>query len=166
MVESASTRGTLTDVSKSISVAVPPDEAFRIFVERPIEWLPAGHTFIRNPQAVTLQSWAGGCFVEHGADGTEVVRGTIVECQPPSRLVMTWRVGADWRPVHDDEKASRIQVEFVATGPHTTNVILTHTELYRHGDAAAAIRSAVDGAGPGDTLKAYARVVARHANQR
>lgn len=61
--------------------------------------------------------------------------------------------------------ASRIQVEFVATGPYATNVVLTDTQLHRHGEAAA-IRAAIDRSGPGDTLTAYARTVARHNHQR
>jgi hypothetical protein len=36
------------DLRKSITVPVSADMAFRIFAERPIEWIPAGHTFIRD----------------------------------------------------------------------------------------------------------------------
>lgn len=152
----------MPDVAKSVTVAAPLDEAFRIFVERPIEWLPPGHTFIRDPQAITIEPRAGGRFYERGADGAEITRGTVVAWAPPRRLVLTWRVGANWRPVDDDERASRIRLEFTAAGPGTTLVVLTHTELHRHGEAAATIRSAVDAPGPGDTLARYAETVLRH----
>lgn len=84
------------DVRKSVIVPVPAEVAFRIFPEGPAEWLPAGHTFIRDPVSVTMEPRAGGRFYERGADGREVTRGTIVEWAPPGRLVMTWRVGPRW----------------------------------------------------------------------
>jgi len=151
-----------TDVRKSIRVPASVDEAFAVFTQRPAEWLPAGHTFIRNPQSVTMEPRAGGRFYERGADGTEVTRGTIVEWTSPDRLVVTWRIGPGWRPVFDDERASRIEVEFAAAGPDVTDVILTYTQLRRHGEMAEVIRSAIAAPGPGETLERYAEAVARH----
>ena len=89
----------LPDVRKSVTVPVRPDEAFRVFTEQALEWLPAGHTFLRDPESITMEPRVGGRFVERAADGTEAVRGTILEWTPPGRLVVTWRIGANWRPV-------------------------------------------------------------------
>jgi hypothetical protein len=93
MTELSATDAEVPDVRKSIRVPAPADEAFRIFTERPIEWLPAGHTFIKNPQSITMEPRTGGRYYERGADGTEVTRGTIVDWAPPHRLVVTWRIG-------------------------------------------------------------------------
>jgi len=146
-----------------VTVQVPAAEAFRIYTERPAEWLPAEHTFIRAPRSVTMEPWAGGRFYERGADGAEVTRGTITEWAPPGRLAVTWRIGPGWQPAADDEHASVIVVEFSPAGPAATEVVLTYTHLDRHGEMAPVIRAAIGGPGPGDTLQRYAEVVARHA---
>ena len=81
---------------------------------------------------------------------------------PPYRLVVTWRIGANWQPITDDEKASHIELDFTPAGEGVTEVVLTHTHLYRHGEGADALRSALDGPSPGESLAKYAEAVARH----
>lgn len=153
---------TIPDVRKSITVTAPAGEAFRIYTECAGEWLPPAHTFLENPRLIAMEPWAGGRFYERGADGTEISRGTILRWEPPRRVVLTWRIGPDWRPVFDDEQASRIEVEFLPAGPGTTEMVLTYSELGRHGEFGERLRSAIEGDGPGGTLERYAGVVARH----
>jgi uncharacterized protein YndB with AHSA1/START domain len=150
------------DVSKSVTVPASPAEAFRIYAERPAEWLPPEHTFIRSPQSVVMEPRAGGRFYERGADGAEVTRGTITEWDPPSRLAVTWRIGPGWQPAADDSSASVIVVEFRPAGADATEVTVTYTHLERHGEMAAVIRSAIGNPGA-NTLLRYADVVRRHA---
>lgn len=162
MTEPPATGAGVPDVRKSVRVPASADVAFLVFTERPIEWLPAGHMFIKNPQSITMEPRAGGRFYECGADGAEITRGTVVEWAPPGRLVLTWRIGPGWQPVFDDEQASRIEVEFAAVSPDVTEVTATYTQLRRHGEFAGAIRSALAAPGPGETLERYAAAVARH----
>jgi uncharacterized protein YndB with AHSA1/START domain len=150
------------DARKSVTVPVPPGVAFRIYTERPGEWLPPEHTFIPQPQSVAMEPRAGGRFYERGADGSEITRGTITEWDPPRRLAVTWRIGPGWRPVLDDSRASIIVAEFSPAGADATEVALTYTHLERHGEMAAVIRSAIESPGP-STLDRYADVVRRHA---
>lgn len=150
------------DVRKSVIVAIGAEDAFRVFVEEPLGWWPENHAFVEDRRSLTIEPRVGGRYYEQGANGTEVAWGTIVEWTPPRRIVMTWRVGADWRPVFDDERASFIEVDFRPAGSGHTEVALTHSRLHRHGEAAARIHAALDGPSPGDTLAKYADLVAKH----
>src|ERR1700733_4303750 len=71
------------DPRKSVTVPVAAAEAFRIYTECPAEWLPAEHTFIPNPQSITVEPRAGGRFYERGAGGAEITRGTSEERAAP-----------------------------------------------------------------------------------
>ena len=158
--------GTTSDPRRSVTVPVSPAEAFAVYTERAAEWLPPEHTFLPDPQSITMEPRAGGRFYERGADGTEITRGTIKEWAPPGRLAVTWRIGPGWRPIFDDAQASVIVVEFGQAGAgagQATEVTVTNTHLERHGEMAEAIRAAVSNQGPGDTLHRYAEAVARHA---
>ncbi|MET9628481.1 SRPBCC domain-containing protein [Lentzea sp. NPDC006480] len=151
------------DVSKSVTVHAPIEQAFAIFAEKPLEWWPPTHVFVKDRQSITIEPEVGGRYYETGADGEEIAWGTITEWNPPKRLVMTWRVGPGWRPIFDDVKASFIEVDFVAVDENTTEVRLTHAQLHRHGEIAGQIHSALDGPSPGETLEQFADVVRKHA---
>ena len=155
-----------TDPRVSVSVPATPDEAFRIYAERQLEWQPAGHLTIKDPESITMEPWEGGRFYERGADGTEVVKGTITQWAPPHRIAVTWRVGPGWRPAPDDENASVIVVEFNPVGPDSTEVTFTYTHLERHGEMAPMLRAAIANPGPDSAVERYAETVKRHAASR
>jgi hypothetical protein len=69
-----------------------------------------------------------------------------------------WRIGPNWQPVLDDEQASVIEVDFTAAGPDATEVVLTYTQLHRHGEFAGVLSSALAGLNPGPTLLQCAEV--------
>jgi uncharacterized protein YndB with AHSA1/START domain len=159
----ASMPGEEADPRVAVTVPVPPAEAFRIYTEQQLEWQPPQHLTVKDPESVTLEPRVGGRFYERGADGTEVVRGTIVEWAPPERVAVTWRIGPDWRPAPDDEHASVIVVEFKPSGPDSTEVVFTYTHLDRHGAMAPMLRGAIANPGPGNAVESYAEAVKRIA---
>ena len=109
--------------------------------------------------SMTIEPRAGRRFYETAADGTEAIRGIVLEWAPPSHLAMTWRVGTGWRPLADDEHAPHVEVDFRSTGPKTTEVTVAYTHLERCDPAFADQLFAVLAApGPGETLERYARV--------
>ena len=147
----------------SVIVPAPPAEAFRVYAERQIEWQPPEHLTVKSPQSVTMEPRVGGRFYERGADGTEVVRGTITAWEPPRRLAVTWRIGPGWQPAPNDNHASVIVVEFNPAGLDSTEVVITYTHLERHGEMAPMIRAAIANPGPGSAVQRYAETVKRHA---
>ena len=150
----------------SVTVPAPPADAFRIYTERQIEWQPSEHLTLREPESIVMEPRVGGRFYERGADGTEVVRGTITEWEPPGRLAVTWRIGPGWQPAPDDENASVIVVEFIPVGPDSTEVVFTYTHLEQHGEMAPVLRAAIGNPGPGSAVERYAETVKRHSAAR
>lgn len=158
--------GEEADPRVSVTVPVSPAEAFGIYTERQLEWQPPGHLTVQDPVAVVIEPRVGGRFYERGADGTEIVRGTIVEWAPPDRLAVTWRIGPNWRPAPDDDNASVIVVEFKPAGQGSTEVVFSYTHLERHGDLAPMLRDAIANPGSGSAVKRYAEAVKRYATAR
>ena len=148
----------MADPRVSVTVPATVEEAFRVYTERAADWLPAEHRFLRGSETVVMEKGVGGRFYEQGADGAVVVRGTITEWAPPSRLAVTWRVGPGWGPAPDDEHASVVVVEFRAAGDGSTDVSATYTHLERHGAMEPMLRAAIRS---GDTLERYRSVVAQ-----
>ena len=51
--------------------------------------------------------------------------------EPPHRLVVTWQINGHWQFDDDPQRASEIEVRFVADGPGVTRVTLDHRHLDR-----------------------------------
>jgi uncharacterized protein YndB with AHSA1/START domain len=142
-------------VRKEITVDAPPELAFAVFTERFDTWWPRSH-HIGEPELreAVLERRTGGRWYELGVDGSECEWGEVLAYEPPSRLVLTWRIGADWK-YHADQ-ASEIHVTFEPEGERT-NVTLEHKHLERHGEGAAQLRDviATDEGGWDGLLKLY-----------
>ena len=144
---------------KTITVSVAAETAFRADIERPMEWVPPAHRMTTDTASMTIEPRVGGRFYETAADGTQAIRGVVLEWAPPSRVAMTWRVGPGWQPLADDERAPHVEVDFIRTGPETTEVTVTYTHLERCDPAfAGQLVSVLATPGPGDTLERYALV--------
>ncbi|MGH3426801.1 MAG: SRPBCC domain-containing protein, partial [Mycobacteriales bacterium] len=115
----------LGDVSKTVTVPVPAKEAFRVFIEEPMDWLPPGHKFLADADLMAIEPHVSGRFYERNPQGTEAIRGVVTEWNPPHRLVMTWRIDGNWQPIPDDEMASFIELSFTEQKPGVTQVVLT-----------------------------------------
>ncbi|MGC0380083.1 SRPBCC family protein [Streptomyces sp. SAI-129] len=147
----------IPDVRKSVVVAAPVEHCFEVFTEHPADWWPPSHVLVKKERAgLAFEPFVGGRYYEWDVDGNEVTWGRVLEWDPPHRLAMTWRIDGRWQSVPDDDRASEIEVDFIAAGSRGTRVELTHVKLHRHGDGAWNIHKALDTPSPGETLARFA----------
>lgn len=110
----------------SVSVAVDPGDAFRIFTEEIDQWWLRGPKYrVSGGRAGTLilESRLGGSLFERCVfdDGTrDVHHGTVAEWDPPARLVFEWR-GVNFAP----GEVTEVEVTF-SVSPRGTNVTVIH----------------------------------------
>jgi uncharacterized protein YndB with AHSA1/START domain len=102
-------------------VQAEPDHAFAIWTQRASMWWPPSHTTAkRKGTRLIFEPRPGGRVFERDPDGHEVDWGSVLEWQPPGRLVYLWHIFGD----ADD--ATEVEVRFVANGDGTTRVELEH----------------------------------------
>lgn len=135
---------TATAIHHEITVDVPQDRAFALFTERFDEVKPRSHTLLEGLERSVLEPFVGGRLYDLGVDGSTLVWGTVVACEPPVRLAFSWQLTPQFQVEADPARFSEVEVRFVADGPSRTRVELDHRHLDRHGDGWESERDAVD----------------------
>lgn len=120
-------------VRKVSMVAAPPAVAWRVFTERMGTWWPLAVYKIGKANAVdaVIEPRVGGRWYERGDDGSTCDWGRVLVWEPPSRLVLSWDVSADWQ--YDPELKTEIEIRFIAAAEGGTRVELEHRKLDRYG---------------------------------
>ena len=106
-------------VRKSLHVAVPPERAWEVFVERTGEWWPM-QTHSQAHEEVADVRILDGVMVEVLRDGSTGEWADVIEADAPRRLVLSWRVNPQ------RSRPTRIEVTFAAEGDGT-RVELVHS---------------------------------------
>ncbi|RIL05594.1 MAG: activator of HSP90 ATPase [Proteobacteria bacterium] len=130
----------------SVSVRVPPADAFEIFTQEIDLWWRRGPAFRiagKRPGTLAFEPGVGGRLfetVELDAGPRVFVMGTILEWEPPHRLAFEWR-GVNFAK----DESTRVEVSFRAAGAstlvtvrHTGFAALRDDHPVRHGHAGAA----------------------------
>jgi uncharacterized protein YndB with AHSA1/START domain len=115
---------------KSVTVAAPPEKAFRRFTAEMTRWWPLRSHSVgqRDAESVTMEGRTGGRIVERIRGGRECVWGTITAWDPPNRVAFTWHPGDD--PV----RAQDVEIRFTPeSGGSATRVELEHRGFERLG---------------------------------
>jgi uncharacterized protein YndB with AHSA1/START domain len=150
-------------VRKTIHVQVSPERAFAVFTEEFDSWWPRTHHIGKSPmkKAIVEGKPGGRCYTEQ-ADGTDCDWGTVLVWEPPHRIVLAWQITHEWGYQPDLTQSSEVEVRFTPAADGGTRVDLEHRHLERHGEGAAAMRTAVDSAGGwSGLLQLYAAQVER-----
>jgi uncharacterized protein YndB with AHSA1/START domain len=119
-------------VRKVVSVKAPQEVAWRVFTEKMSAWWPLATHKIGKAKAVdaVIEPCVGGRWYERGDDGSTCEWGRVLAWEPPSRLVLSWEISADWR--HDPNLKTEVEVRFIPEGKNATRVELEHRNLDRY----------------------------------
>jgi uncharacterized protein YndB with AHSA1/START domain len=105
-------------------------------------WWPASHTILKSPfKEAIVEPRAGGRWYHVGQDGSTCETGTVRVWEPPNRLVLVWRLNAQWQ--YEPDLDTEVEVRFTPDGDGT-RVDLEHRHLERMGEAGEIARAAID----------------------
>jgi uncharacterized protein YndB with AHSA1/START domain len=134
---------TTDPIRRSITVALGPAEAFRLFTEGMGTWWPFerfsrsgddGGTF----SSLVFETRAGGRIFELDDTGREGSWGTVLDWDPPHRVVLSWKPNDEPRP------PTEVEVVFTAREDGSTVVELEHRNWELLGDVAAESRDSYE----------------------
>ena len=125
-----------TPVIKIVTIRADQSRAFSRFTSEMASWwpLPSHSVGGLNAETVVMENHAGGRIVERIRGGGESVWGTITAWDPPRRVAFTWHPG------DPPEKATNVEVRFVAIDAARTRVELEHVGFERLGEMAKRAR--------------------------
>jgi uncharacterized protein YndB with AHSA1/START domain len=86
-------------VRKIVSVQASPEIAWRVFTEKMGTWWPLATYKIGTANAVdaVMEPFVGGRWYERGDDGSTCDWGRVLSWEPPTRLLLSWDITADWQ---------------------------------------------------------------------
>jgi uncharacterized protein YndB with AHSA1/START domain len=139
-----STQARATSVRSEIVVDAPIERAFAVFTEQFDRIKPREHNMLGVDIAETVfEPRVGGSIYDRGVDGSECRWARVLAYDPPERVVFSWDIGPTWQLESDPDKASEVEVRFVAESPERTRVELEHRNIDRHGDGWEGLREGI-----------------------
>lgn len=139
------TRAAATSIRHEVVVQAPIERAFSVFTDGFGSFKPPEHNLLGVDVAETIfEPRVGGHLYDRGVDGSECRWARVLAYEPPDRVVISWDISPRWQLETDPDRASEVEVRFVAEAPDRTRVELEHRNLDRHGDGWEAERGAVD----------------------
>jgi uncharacterized protein YndB with AHSA1/START domain len=129
-------------IHASVTVGCLPEDAFRVFTREMGGWWPVqrfsmavdAHEGRVKVESVVVEEREGGRIYEVMSDGTEGTWATILQWDPPRRLILAWK------PNLSDNPPTEIEVTFTPQGDGT-RVDLEHRGWERLGAIAEEARS-------------------------
>jgi uncharacterized protein YndB with AHSA1/START domain len=140
-------------VIKTVTVNAPIEHVFNVFTHRFDTWWPRAHHIGKAElQAAIIETHEGGRWYERCVDGSECDWGRVLAYTPPTRIVLSWHLDANWDYVPDPARASRVEVTFHSETATRTRVEFVHSHLDRHGVDWEKLRDGISGPGGWGTL--------------
>jgi len=141
-----STQTEPTSIRTGVSVDAPQERAFHVFTHEFDKIKPREHNMLGVDIAESVfEPRAGGRVYDRGVDGSERQWARVIAYEPPERIVFSWDISPQWQLESDPDRASEVEVRFIAEGENRTRVELEHRHLDRHGDGWEGLREGVAG---------------------
>ncbi len=132
-------------VKKTLVVAASPQRAFEVFTAGFDRWWPRSHSIGDSPlKTAVIEGREGGRWYGLLENGQEAEWGDVLAWDPPNRLLLAWRIGADWR--YDPALLTEVEVLFTAEG-EGTRVNFEHRLLENMGAEGEGARASFDSEG-------------------
>src|SRR4029453_8370649 len=147
MTEKAAAQTDPNTLRKVFSVRVPPIVAWGGFTEKMGTWGPLATHKIGKGKGVgrVIEPRVGGRWYERGEDGSTCDWGRVLAWEPPSRLMLSWGISADWQ--YDPNLKTEVEIRFIAEGKDGTPAELEHRSLDRYGERRDQMRGIFDSEG-------------------
>lgn len=137
---------TTEPVRKQVLIHATPEKAFRVFTEQIDKWWPRSHHIGKSPlKKSVLESGEGGRWYNQHEDGSETTTGRVLLWEPPSRLILSWQITAQWQ--FDPDFLTEVEVILTPQGPGETLVKIEHRNLERYREASTAFRESINSEG-------------------
>lgn len=133
----------IAPVTAQVEVRQPPENAFRLFSERMLDWWKIGTVGANPAVSVTIEPAAGGRWYETDADGNDTPWGYVIAWEPPLRLLLAWQLTSQFQ--FDPNLVTEVEITFSPTAAGGTRVALEHRNLERFGSDAAKTASSLGG---------------------
>ena len=147
-------------VKKTLTVAAAPQKAFEVFTAGFDRWWPRSHSIGEAPlKTAVIEPRQGGRWYGLLENGTEAEWGDVLAWEPPARLLLAWRIGADWK--YDPDLLTEVEVVFTPEGGGT-RVNFEHRLLENMGAEGEGARASFDSEGGwGGLLQMFAAEAAK-----
>ena len=146
-------------VKKTLTVAATQQRAFEVFTAGFDRWWPRSHSIGDAPlKEAVIEGRVGGRWFGRLENGTDAEWGEVLAWEPPSRVLLAWRIGANWQ--FDPDLTTEVEVTFTPQADGATRVELEHRHLERMGEGGEGMRAAFDSDGGWQgLLKLYAALL-------
>jgi uncharacterized protein YndB with AHSA1/START domain len=125
-------------VRKTVTVDCAVEEAFRIFTADAISWWPVEtHSIYKTVSEIVFEPDVGGEVYEVGTNGERGHWATVLEWEPPTRLLLAWNI------LEREGEQTEVEVRFLPEGART-RVELEHRGWERLAESAAEKRDSYD----------------------
>src|SRR5690348_2320241 len=124
------TQSTAAPVRTSVTVEAPVQRAFEVFTQEMRSWWPEDHHLLDGELGdMIFGKGGGGRIFGRGTGGGGGPLGRGVGFGPAGGVGFSWDISPAWELESDPDRASEVEVRFVAESDSRTRVDLEHRHL-------------------------------------